>query len=614
MFSWFERRIDPFRPEPEAWPSPRLTAFYWSFIRQVWPWFIALLVAGLAVATIEVMVYSFFGRIVDLLAHSAPDRLMADHGTQLLLMGAVVLFGRPLAQLAHDLIARQAIIPGFTALVRWQSHRRVIRQSLSFFQNDFAGRIASRVMTTGPALRGSLGDAIDSLWYALLYAGGAAIVLADLDPRLAIPLGLWFLAYICALVVFVPQLRRNSHGIARANALLTGRVVDGYTNIQTVKLFAHAEREDAYVRGALAEHMAMVRTQMRTITAMTATVTSLSALLMTGMAAMAIGLWMQSAVTVGAIAVGIGLAARLATMSGWIMWSVNGVFENIGTVQEGIGTITAPLTVVDAPAAPALSVTRGEIRFEHIRFSYGRGTGGITGLDLVIPPGTRVGLVGRSGAGKSTLVSLLLRFHDLEGGRIRIDGQDIAGVTQESLRSAIGVVTQDTSLLHRSVAENIAYGRPEATRAEIEAAASRARAAEFIPGLADPNGRAGYDAHVGERGVKLSGGQRQRIAIARVLLKDAPILILDEATSALDSEVEAAIQEELDTLMAGKTVLAIAHRLSTIARMDRLVVLDAGRIVETGTHDQLIAAGGLYAALWQRQSGGFIGRLDTAAE
>ena len=614
MFSWFERRIDPFRPEPAAPPPPGLGAFYWHFTRQIWPWLIAMLVSGFAVAAVEVMVYAFFGRIVDILAHTTPDRLWAEHGTTLLLMGAVVLFGRPLTQIIDDLISRQTVMPSFTALIRWQSHRRVVRQSLSFFQNDFAGRIASRVMTTAPSLRGSLVDAIDSLWYAVLYTGGAVLVLGDLDPLLALPLIIWVAAYLATLAVFLPKLRRNSSGIAQANALLSGRVVDGYTNIQTVKLFAHAEREDAYVKSALSEHMGMMRTQMRTITAMTFTVTTLSALLMTAMAATAITLWVNGAVSVGAIAVGIGLASRLSTMSGWIMWSVNGVFENIGTVQEGLATITPPLTVTDAPDAKPLVVRAGEIRFEQARFTYGRGTGGIGGLDLVIPAGSRIGLVGRSGAGKSTLVSLLLRFHDLEAGTIRIDGQDIARVTQESLRSAIGVVTQDTSLLHRSVAENIAYGRPDASRAEIEAAAARARAADFIPGLADPNGRTGYDAHVGERGVKLSGGQRQRIAIARVLLKDAPILILDEATSALDSEVEAAIQDELDTLMAGKTVVAIAHRLSTIARMDRLVVLDAGRIVETGTHDELIAAGGLYASLWQRQSGGFLGRLENAAE
>jgi len=606
MFGWFERRIDPFRRAAEGAPPDGLGAFYWHFARQVWPWFAAVLAAGALVAAVEVAMFSYIGRIVDMLSSTTPERVFEEHGPTFLWMLAVVLIARPIGGALHDLVIRQALVPPFTGLVRWQSHRHVIRQSLAFFQNDFAGRIAARVMQTGPALRESVVNVVDALWFAAIYAASALVLFADADPWLAVPLVVWLVVYVLLLHHFVPRLRDLSKTVSEMHSQLTGRIVDGYTNIMTVKLFAHAEREEAYVREAVEAHLAAFRRQMRGLTAMTISVTVANSLMLAATAIASVLLWRQGLVGLGAIAVATGLAVRLVNMSGWIMWEVAGIFENVGQVQEGMLTIARPHTIIDRPGAPDLAVTRGEVRFDKVRFHYGKGAGVFDGLDLVVRPGERVGLVGRSGAGKSTLVSLLLRFHDLEGGRILIDGQDISAVGQDSLRAAIGVVTQDTSLLHRSVADNIRYGRPDAPQADVAAATRRAHADDFVDELVDLAGRRGYEAQVGERGVKLSGGQRQRIAIARVLLKDAPILVLDEATSALDSEVEAAIQDELDVLMAGKTVIAIAHRLSTIARMDRLVVMDGGRIVETGRHDELIRRGGIYADLWRRQSGGFL--------
>ncbi|WP_334176133.1 ABC transporter ATP-binding protein [Pseudoxanthobacter sp.] len=606
MLRWFEGRIDPFAPGPGGEPPSGLMAFYWYFVRQAWPWFAAVLAAGAIVALIEVAMFRYVGSIVDLLGRTTPERVWQEHGLTFLWMLAVVLLGRPLAGAFHDLVVRQTILAPFTNLVRWQSHRHVVQQSVSFFQNDFAGRIAARVMQTGTALRASVIESVDALWFAGLYAASALVLFADADLWLALPLALWVVGYVLLLRHFVPKLRRLARDLSDRNSLLTGRIVDGYTNIMTVKLFAHAEREEAYVRGAMGEHVEAFRAQLRSITAMTTSVAVLNSLMLGATGAVAVVLWQAGIVGLGAIAFATGLAIRIVNMSGWIMWEVTGIFENVGQVQEGMATIARPLTVTDRPAAPPLAVERGLVRFEDVSFHYGRASGIIEHLSLTVRPGERVGLVGRSGAGKSTLISLLLRFYDVDGGRITIDGQDVSAVTQESLRGAIGVVTQDTSLLHRSVADNIRYGRPDAGAAEMEAAARRAHATDFIADLSDPKGRTGYEAHVGERGVKLSGGQRQRIAIARVLLKDAPILILDEATSALDSEVEAAIQDDLETLMEGKTVIAIAHRLSTIARMDRLIVIDDGRIVEDGSHADLIRRGGLYADLWKRQSGGFI--------
>ncbi|MBS7545773.1 ABC transporter ATP-binding protein [Ancylobacter oerskovii] len=613
LLVWFENRLDPFRPMPPARPPEGLWAFYWHFVQQGGPIFVAALAAAFLVAIVEVSLFRYVGQIVDLLQSSSPGAIFADHGGLLLWMAFVVVIARPATQALHDFLVRQSINANFSSLIRWQSYRWVVRQSLAYFQSDFAGRIATRVLQAGPAVRGSVVEVIDALWYVSVYAISAVILFAEADWRLAVPIVGWIALYVLALSYFIPRVRALSKAMSETNSALTGRIVDSYTNIMTVKLFAHADREDAYVREATQLHNDAFLAQQRQITGMAMSVSWLNSVMLGSVGALGVWLWSTGAINLGAIALSTGLAIRITNMSGWIMWVVTGVFENVGTVQEAILTIARPHTVIDRPAAPALAVPRGEIRFDDISFHYGKGSGVIEKLDLAVKPGERIGLVGPSGAGKSTLMNLLLRFYDLEGGRILIDGQDIAGVTQESLRGRVGVVTQDTSLMHRSVRDNIRYGHPEADEEAIWLAARRAHAAEFVQDLVDPQGRRGLDAHVGERGVKLSGGQRQRIAIARVLLKDAPILVLDEATSALDSEIEAAIQTNLDALMQGKTVIAIAHRLSTIARMDRLVVMDHGRIVEMGTHAELIERGGLYARLWQRQSGGFIDVEEDAA-
>lgn len=610
MFRWFETRIDPFKEAPIERPPSTLIAFYWHYVRQIWPVFVALIISGGLTAVLEVMMFRYIGEIIDIVGKTQPDRIFVDYGDTFLIMALVVLVARPLSSVLHDMITRQTLLPSFPALVRWQGHRYLVRQSLEFFQNDFAGRLATRVIQTGMALRESVVEVFGSLWFVIIYAGGAVVLFADADFWLAVPLMVWIVLYVGTLSWFVPRIRESAKTMSHARSTLTGRVVDGYTNITTVKLFAHAEREDAYIRDSIADNIAATQAQTRLVTLMAATITTLNCCLIGATAGLAVWLWSAGSVTVGAIALSTGLAIRIYNMSGWIMWVVTGIFENVGVVQEGMETLARAHSVTDKPGAQKLKVTRGAVDFEHIRFHYGRDSGVIDNLTLNIAAGERVGVVGRSGAGKSTLVNLLLRFYDLQGGRVLIDGQDIADVTQESLRASIGMVTQDTSLLHRSVRDNIRYGKPDATDEEIWAAARQVHADGFIPGLIDPYGRRGLDAHVGERGVKLSGGQRQRIAIARVLLKNAPILVLDEATSALDSEVEAAIQDELDTIMAGKTVIAIAHRLSTIARMDRLVVMEKGEVVEMGTHEELLRRGGIYAGLWRRQSGGFLGLED----
>ncbi|HEY4807361.1 MAG TPA: ABC transporter ATP-binding protein [Roseiarcus sp.] len=606
MLRFFETSIDPFREHDESTPPASLIGYYGRYCRQVWPFLAALMTVSLIVSLIEVTILRFIGALVDTLRSTTPDEVLRTHGGEFLAMALLILIGRPLASFTHDLIVQQAIAPGMTNLIRWQTHRYVLRQSVAYFANDFAGRIASNIVQAAASLRDSVVQIIDALWFVAVFAFSALFIFARTDWRLACPLVLWILIYVSALLYFVPRIRRRSEALAHMRATVTGRVVDSYTNIQTVKLFAHLEREDEHARDALADHTAAFHRQTRLITFLNLTVSISNSILLVSVGVIAVWLWAQSAVSLGDIAVATGLALRVALMSGWVMWTSIGIFDNIGQVQEGMRTIARPRALVDRVNARPLTASKGAIRFENVRFHYGKAGGVIDDFSFAIAPGEKVGLVGRSGAGKSTLVNLLLRFYDVEGGRILIDGQDIALATQESLRQQIGMVTQDTSLLHRSIGENIRYGQPDATDEAVIAAARQAHAHDFVMGLIDPDGRKGYDTLVGERGVKLSGGQRQRIAIARVLLKNAPILVLDEATSALDSEVEAAIQENFQTLMRGKTVIAIAHRLSTIAAMDRLIVLEDGDIAETGTHQELLSRGGIYAALWRRQSGGFL--------
>ncbi|HUB88290.1 MAG TPA: ABC transporter ATP-binding protein [Dyella sp.] len=611
MFRWFESFIDAFKDPVDTMPPQSVGRFYVFYLRQVWPVFVAAILVGFGVAIVEVSLFGFVGRIVDM-AKGVPGKdFFVVHGRELAWMAFVALALRPIFIGAHDMLVNQAIVPSLTNRIRWQNHRYVIRQSLGFFQNDYAGRIANRIMQTGASLRESAVQIVDAIWYVAIYYGSAVVMFAHADWWLASPLLVWLVGYVATLYIFIPRTRKRSWAASEARSKLMGRIVDGYSNILTLKLFAHTRREEAYVAEAMAEQTGKLRSMTRLTTGMDISITTLNGFLIVGTSALAVWLWSQGRVTVGAIALSTGLVIRINNMSGWIMWVVNGIFENIGTVQDGITSIAQPRAVQDKEGAMPLEVVAGEVRFEDIHFHYGKKGGVISGLNLVVRPGEKIGLVGPSGAGKSTLVNVLLRLYDLEGGHIRIDGTDISQVTQESLRSQIGVVTQDTSLLHRSVRDNLLYGRPDATEAQLNDAIRKARADEFIPTLVDGEGRLGLEALVGERGVKLSGGQRQRVAIARVLLKDAPILVLDEATSALDSEVEAAIQESLELLMEGKTVIAIAHRLSTIARMDRLVVMDKGRVVETGTHAQLITHGGLYARLWQRQTGGFVAADDA---
>jgi ATP-binding cassette subfamily B multidrug efflux pump len=601
---------------PNVGPPPEgLAAFYWHFIRQTKGWYAAMFAASLAVALLDTVIPLFIGRLVSLM--EGVDRQAALDAQWPMLMGmiALVLFVRPLAILADVSIRHNALIPGATSLIRWQSHWHVVRQSWPFFQNDFAGRIANRVMQTASSLRESAMSSIRAVWYIAVYGVTAFALMTIADWRLGVPIAIWFSGYALLLRHYVPRLRELARVSSEGRSLVMGRVVDSYTNILTVKLFGRLRDEDAYVREAMDGHYGAMRSHLAMITQFHFILTVLNALLLVSTAVIGLSLWAQGTIDAGGVATALPLAWQTVAAAGWVSWEVTSIFENVGTVQEGMQSIAVPHANTDRSDAMPLSVTRGEIKFERMTFAYGRHDAApvIQDFNLTIKPGERVGLVGRSGAGKSTLVNLLLRLHDTETGRITIDGQDIARATQESLRAAIGMVTQDTSLLHRSIAANIRYGRPTATEAEVVAAARKAQAHDFILGLRDWHGRTGYEAHVGERGVKLSGGQRQRVALARVVLKDAPILVLDEATSALDSEVELAIQEQLQGLMQGKTVIAIAHRLSTIARMDRLVVLDAGRILEEGTHAELLRRGGHYEKLWRHQSGGFIANeLDEA--
>ena len=617
MFRYFEAKINPYPPQEPETPPSGFVAFCWHYTKPVWPWVLAMSVLGALLAVGEVMLFGFLGSLVDWLGNADREGFLDREGGGLIAMALFLLVGLPLVSLLHSLIIHQTLLGNYPMIARWQMHRYLLKQSMNFFANEFAGRVATKVMQTSLAVRETVMKITDILVYVVVYFVSMIVLVSTSDWRLALPLGLWLVAYISIIRIFVPKLKEISREQADARSMMTGRVVDSYTNINTVKLFSHAGREAEYARESMDGFLVTVHKQMRLVTIFQFLIHYNNALVVFIVSALSIWLWLGSAVSIGAIAIAVGLALRLNGMSQWIMWEVSALFENIGVVHDGMSMMAKPRDVQDKPNAGELSVSQGTIRFEDITFNYGKKDDGkdhvIKHLDLEIMPGEKVGLVGRSGAGKTTLVNLLLRFYDLEKGGILIDGQNIAGVKQDALRAHIGVVTQDTSLLHRSIRDNIAYGAPSTSDEAIIRAAKKAKAWDFIGDLEDQQGRKGLDAHVGERGVKLSGGQRQRIAIARVFLKDAPILVLDEATSALDSEVEAAIQESLFDLMEGKTVIAIAHRLSTIASLDRLVVMNEGVIIEQGSHSDLTDSGGLYSELWARQSGGFIG-VEEAIE
>ncbi|MCA1242316.1 ABC transporter ATP-binding protein/permease [Stappia stellulata] len=606
IFSWFERRIDPLVPLPER-PVPRgALAYLWFFVSQARWAFAAMLVLGGVTAVIEASLYVFVGDLVDRMQAGGRDSFMRDNGLALALMALTILILRPLAASLTALVEEQIVVPGFFNLVRFQGHSQVTAKSLAFFQDEFAGRISQKVWQSGQSAGDFMVSLLEIIWFIVVFALFTLSLATSLDGAVGVAVLVWLVLFAAAARVFVPRIRKGAKASAHAASGVTGRLVDSYGNIQTLKLFSDAAQEDAGTRAAYRDFLASVRRFTRTLTGMRIAVNLLSGVMLTVIATLIVSAWQAGTVTTGGVALVLALVLRLQVLLGRLMGQLNGLFRALGSLHDSAETITRPVTVTDRPGAPALAVDRAGIDFQNIRFHYGKDGGVIEDLSLKIAPGEKVGLVGRSGAGKSTMINLLLRFYDLEGGRILIDGQDISAVTQASLRERVGVVTQDTALLHRSIRENIALGRAGAREDEIREAARRAHAETFIAELSDNRGRSGFDAHVGERGVKLSGGQRQRIAIARVLLKNAPILVLDEATSALDSEIEAAIQESLSELMRDKTVIAIAHRLSTIAAMDRLIVMDRGRIVEDGPHEALLERGGLYADLWNRQSGGFL--------
>ncbi|MFV0514557.1 MAG: ABC transporter ATP-binding protein [Jhaorihella sp.] len=607
MFRYFENMVNPYVDYPEEdRPPTRLWPFMMSYarpFRQVFVW------AGLlsvVVAAVEVWLIFYMGRVVDILGRDEPARVWSQYGIELVAVALFILLLRPLLHVIDVMLLNNAILPNFGTLIRWRAHKHVLRQSVGWFENDFAGRIANRIMQTPPAAGEVVFQVFDAISFALAYLVGAAVLLLAADARLLIPLMIWFVLYLVLIRWTVARVGPASKAASDARSAITGRVVDSYTNIHSVKMFAHHAQELDYAREVIERSRKTFQAEMRIFTLMDVVLVTLNGLLIVGVVGWAIALWMQGQATVGVVAAATALTLRLNAMTGWIMWALTTFFRQLGVVAEGMETIAQPIALVDAPAAGPLALREGRIELRGLSHHYGRGAGGLDRIDLTIEPGEKIGLIGRSGAGKSTLIKLLLRFYDAEAGQILIDGQDIAGVRQDSLRGHIGMVQQDSSLLHRSVRDNILYGRPDAGEDEMIAAAKQAEAHEFILDLTDPQGRRGYDAHVGERGVKLSGGQRQRVTLARVILKDAPILLLDEATSALDSEVEAAIQDTLYGMMQGKTVIAIAHRLSTIAQMDRILVMDRGRIVEQGSHAGLLASGGLYARFWARQSGGFL--------
>ncbi|MCK7459880.1 ABC transporter ATP-binding protein [Idiomarina aminovorans] len=606
MFSWFERRLNAFPTEEPSQAPTGFFAFCWHYTKGATPFLAVTAVLMAAIAVAEVWLFGFLGQIVDWLAAQDKETLLNDQFWPLMGMSALVLLGLPLLVWFHSLLTHQTLLGNFPMRIRWLGHRYLMKQSMSYYQDEFAGRVATKLMQTSLALRQCIMTFIEIVNYVIVYFLGMFVIIGSADWRMMLPLACWLILYALLLRYFVPKLGKVSAEQADARSNMTGRIVDSYTNIQTVKLFSHSQREAAFAHDGMDTFLGTVHKQMRLVTQLYGFLYFINCALLFSSAATAIMLWMDNAVTLGAVAVVIGLVLRLFGMSQMVMWQMSTLFESIGTVQDGIGSIAVPQRIVDEPKAPALQVDSGDINFDRVRFHYGKGHGVMEDFNLHIKPGEKIGVVGRSGAGKSTLVNLLLRFFDVEGGEIRIDDQAIHKVQQDSLRANIGMVTQDTSLLHRSVRDNILYGRPDASEDDLMDAVRQAHCEDFIADLTDSKGRSGLDAHVGERGVKLSGGQRQRIAIARVMLKDAPILILDEATSALDSEVENAIQENLYQLMQGKTVIAIAHRLSTIAAMDKLVVLDEGEIIEQGSHEQLLAENGLYAKLWRHQSGGFL--------
>ena len=616
LFSRFETWIQPFARRDDLRPPRGLLAFIWFYVRQAKAPFAVLLVLGGLTAGIEAATFWFVGRLVDMLAAVTPgdgwSGLLSAHGPELLAMLVLIGFVRFIVAFLTALVDQQVITPGFYNLVRWQSYVHVARQSLSFFQNDFSGRIVTKVWSAGQAVGDVITSFMESVWFVTIYTVSTLVLIGRLDWRLAAVVLGWLMLFGLLARHFVPRIREHSRESAEAASMISGRMVDAYSNIQTLKLFGRDEANDRYIRGGFDIFQDTILRFTRLLTSVRAAMSFLSGLMIAGMAVLCIHLWLGGIITAGAVAFTMALVLRLNFLLGRLMTQLNSIMRNIGTIQNAADMISQDIDLVDRPDATELRVTRPDIRFENVRFHYGRAGGVIDDLTLNIRAGEKVGIVGRSGAGKSTLVNLLLRFYDLEGGRILVGGQDIAAVTQESLRANVGMVSQDTALLHRSIRDNILFGNPDASEAEMIEAARRAEAHDFILALSDQRGRTGYDAHVGERGVKLSGGQRQRIAIARVMLKDAPILVLDEATSALDSEVEAAIQSNLERLMRGKTVLAIAHRLSTIAALDRLIVMDGGHIVEEGSHAELVARGGLYADLWSRQSGGFLGHEQAA--